>query len=71
MTQATSFSTFDQFVLITTHTHQLIFLPRDGAIENWESLAKMALDGQNGNEELQRRVERGALLVCAIPETSG
>lgn len=72
MTQATSFASLDQFVLITTHTHQLIFLPRDGtAIDNWQYLAKLALDAQNGNEELQRRVERGAVLVCAIPETSG
>lgn len=70
MTQATSFAVVDQFVLITTHSHQLVFLPR-GNVENWESLSRAALEGQNGNEEIQRRVERGALLVSAVPETSG
>lgn len=72
MTQATSFAIIEQFILITTHTHQLVFLPRGtNNFENWENLSRAALEGQNGNEELQRRVERGALLVSAVPETSG
>ena len=71
MTQATSFAVIEQFVLITTHTHQLVFLPRGNNIENWENLSRAALEGQNGNEEIQRRVERGALLVSAVPESSG
>lgn len=70
MTQATSYSVTEQFVLLTTHTHRLIFLPR-GSIDQWESLARVALEAQNSNEELQRRVERGALLVSAVTETSG
>jgi elongator complex protein 1 len=72
MTQATSFAVIEQFVLITTHTHQLVFLPRGkNNVENWESLSRAAFEGKNGNEEIQRRVERGALLVLAVPETSG
>ena len=70
MTQATSYVVTDQFILLTTHTHQLIFLPR-GSVDQWESLARAALEAQSGNEELQRRVERGTLLVSAVIETSG
>jgi elongator complex protein 1 len=69
LTQATSFAVCHQFVMLTTHSHQLIFLPRRGTAQQWESIVRSAMEGQ-GNEEVQRRIERGGLLVTSVAETS-
>ena len=70
-TQAISFCVSQDFLLLTTLTHQLVFLPLSVAsVEDWVQLAAKALQENNTNEELARRVERGALLVAAVPESA-
>ncbi len=70
-TQAISFCVSKEFLLLTTLTHQLVFLPLAVAsVEDWVQLTAKALQESNTNEELARRVERGALLVSAVPESA-
>lgn len=48
------------FVIFTTSTHEAFFLPL-------KSLRKLLLDNSNAPQWEQRRVERGARIVTAVP----
>ncbi|XP_075718904.1 elongator complex protein 1 [Rhinoderma darwinii] len=65
-TNITSFAIYDDFLLLTTHSHTCRCVPlRDTSIKALEAL----LNGtSNSNDETVRKVERGSRIVTVVPQ---